>query len=345
MPMDGRWAIRLYHEGDEGALLQLRTLCFPKDDPRSQRERQMWLRRNPYGCQGWVAAAGGEVIGYEGLLLAPLQLLNHQAFAGIRFDLMVAPRHRGKGIGHALVSTCHREIEQSGAELSLGFTNALSSRLAEASRGVLLGDLPAFFYPTSILGRLGLGMWGIRHPLSKAHNSALHSPEPVHIDVEPLRPAIADLHRLASLDGRFGDHRIIRTLPWLDWRYLQCPEPHMRFLIVRAHGEIIGYVAYSAQRFRRHLKIGKIEHVAFPPNVPVTTAKDALVKVLSSSDGIDLWWSRAFLDSEYGRLLSAIGFSHCQSVASRVVVTIPAEQPKELVLDRSRWYLSPSDML
>jgi GNAT superfamily N-acetyltransferase len=119
MPMDGRWAIRLYHEGDEGALLQLRTLCFPKDDPRSQRERQMWLRRNPYGCQGWVAAAGGEVIGYEGLLLAPLQLLNHQAFAGIRFDLMVAPRHRGKGIGHALVSTCHREIEQSGAELSL----------------------------------------------------------------------------------------------------------------------------------------------------------------------------------------------------------------------------------
>jgi hypothetical protein len=69
------------------------------------------------------------------------------------------------------------------------------------------------------------------------------------------------------------------------------------------------------------------------------------VKVFLNVHGIDLWWSRAFPDSEYGRLLSAVGFCQCRDFASRVVVTIPCGEPKELMLDRSRWYLSPSDML
>jgi GNAT superfamily N-acetyltransferase len=345
MPVNTQWAIRSYQEGDEDGVLQLRRLCFPKDDLGSQAEHHLWLARDPYGCCECVALSGGEVIGYQGRLLAPLQLLDRQTFADIGFDLMVAPRYRGRGIGGALVSASRRETKKRGAEVSIGFRNARWGRALRVDQDVLLGNLPALFSATSMWGRLSLGMWSIRHPLVKADHSTLHRSEHVQVDVEALQPTTTDLHDLASLDGGFGGIRIIRTIPWLDWCYLQRPEPHMRFVIVRAHGEAIGYVIYSAQRFRRLLSIGKIEHVAFPRAVPVTTAKDALVKVLMNTDGIDLWWSRAFPDSEYGRLLSAIGFCHCPDVASRVVVTIPEEHAKELVLDRSRWYLSPSDML
>jgi predicted N-acetyltransferase YhbS len=339
-----QWAIRPYQEGDEDALLQLRRLCFPKDDVGSQAEHHLWLARDPFGCCECVAVSGGEVIGYQGRLLAPLQLLDRQTFAEIGFDLMVSPRYRGRGIGGALVSASRREAKQRGAEVSIGFRNACWGRVLRVDQEVLLGHLPALFCATSTWGRLSLGMWSIRYPLVKADDSILHRSEHVQVDVEALQPTTADLHDLALLDGGFGAIRIIRTIPWLDWCYLQRPEPPVRFLIVRAHGETIGYVIYSARRFHRLLSIGKIEHVAFPRAVPVATAKDALVKALLSTDDIDLWWSRAFPHSEYGRLLSAIGFSHCPGLASRVVVTIPDEHAKELVLDCSRWYLSPSDM-
>jgi GNAT superfamily N-acetyltransferase len=345
MSMNTQWSIRPYEEGDEGALLRLHRLCFPEDHLGSQSERHSWLARDPYGCYECVAVAGDEVIGYQGRLLVPLQLLNRETLADIGFDLMVAPRHRGRGIGRALVSTSRRETRRRGAEVSLGFRNARWGRVMRVDQEILLGDLTALFYPTSTLGWLSLGMFSIRHRLVKAEYSALHFAEHGQVDVEALDPTVADLHLLASLDRGFGDIRIIRTVPWLEWCYLQRPEPHMHFLIVRAHGEAIGYVIYSANRFRRLLSIGKIEHVAFPRVVPVTIPKDVLVKVFLNVHGVDLWWSRAFRDSEYGRLLSAVGFCQCRDFASRVVVTIPGGEPKELMLDRSRWYLSPSDML
>lgn len=345
VPMDTEWAIRPYQEDDEGALLQLRRVCFPLDDAGSRAEHHLWLARDPYGCCECVAVSGGEVIGYQARLLAPLQLLNRQTIADIGVDLMVTPRYRGRGIAGALVSATREEAKQRGAELSIGFRNANWGRVLRVDQDVLLGHFPAFFCATSTLGRLSLGMWGIRHPLVKADHSIMDAPERVQVDVEALQPTTGDLHDLTLLDGGFGDIRLIRPVPWLEWCYLQRPESNMRFLIMRAHGGPIGYVLYSVRPFHRLLTLGKIEHVAFPRAIPVTTAKDALVKVFLNIDDIDLWWSRAFPDSEYGQLLSAIGFSHCPDAASRVVVTIPDEHAKELVLDRSRWYLSPSDML
>jgi GNAT superfamily N-acetyltransferase len=345
MPMTTHWVIRPYQDADMEALVRLRRVCFPNDGVESQVEHHSWLARDPYGCCECVAVSGGEVIGYQGRLLAPLQLLNRQTFADIGFDLMVAPRYRGRGIGGALVSVTRRETKRRGAEVSLGFRNARWGRVLRDDQDILLGHLPILFYPTSSLGGLSLEMWSIRHRLVKSGHPTLDRSRRIQVEVEALLPRPADLHDLASLDGRFGDIRIIRNIQWLDWCYLQRPEPHMRFQIVRAHGEIVGYVMYSVQRFHRLLSIGKIEHVAFPRVVPLQTAKDALTQVLLTTDDIDLWWSRAFLDSEYGRLLSAIGFSHCLDFASRVVVTIPNERAKERVLDCSQWYLSPSDML
>jgi GNAT superfamily N-acetyltransferase len=97
--MNVQWAIRPYQDADMDALMRLRRICFPNEDVDSLPERHSWLARSPYGCYQWVVVSGGEVIGYEGRLLAPLQLINRQTFAGVGFDLMVAPRYRGRGIG------------------------------------------------------------------------------------------------------------------------------------------------------------------------------------------------------------------------------------------------------
>jgi GNAT superfamily N-acetyltransferase len=340
--MTAQWAVRPFEDADIDAVIRLFQLRFPNEDTGSLRERHSWLARNPYGCYQWVVVSDGKVIGYEGRLLAPLQLVNRRTFAGVGFDLVVAPAHRGKGIARALVSTSRRETGLRGAEVSLGFTNAGSSRVLLAE-GVLLGDLQVMFYPNSTLGRLALRIWRARYPL-KVDPRVGRPAEQAHLSVEASNANPADLHRFALLDEGFEGLHLIHTVQWLDWCCLQRPKPEMRFVIVRVHGETIGYVMYSAQRFHGLLSIGKIEHVAFLRAVPLLTERHALVKVLISVGDIDLWWSRAFPDSQFGRLLSAIGFSLCSSFPSRVVVTIPSEHATQQVLDCSRWYLSPSDM-
>jgi GNAT superfamily N-acetyltransferase len=345
VPIDTQWAIRPYEKDDEEALLQLRRVCFPKDIAGSRTQHHSWLAEDPYGCCECVAVWGGEVIGYQARLLAPLQISSRQTLADIGVDLMVAPRYRGRGVGGALVTVTRQEAKRRGAEVSIGFRNRRWGRILRVNEDVLLGNFPAMFHAASTLGRLSLAAWSLRYPLVNADHSNSNPSEHVQVDVEALRPKTADLHDLVLLDGRFGVIRILRMVPWLDWCYLRRPESQMRFLIVRVHREPIGYVLYTLQRFHELLTIGKIEHVAFPRAVQLTTARDALVKVLRGTADIDLWWSRAFPDSEYGRLLCDVGFGYCPDVASRVVVTITDERTKELVLDRSKWYLSPSDML
>jgi GNAT superfamily N-acetyltransferase len=345
VPIDTQWVIRPYQEDDEGALLELRRICFPKDIAGSRREHHLWLAQDPYGCCECVAVSGSEVIGYQARLLAPLQISGRQTFADIGVDLMVAPRYRGRGVAGALVTATRLEAKQRGAEVSIGFRNAKWGRTLRVNGDVLLGHFPAMFRSTSTLGQVSLATWSLRYPLVNADHSISDPKEHVLVDLESLRPKTADLRDLALFERGFEDIRIIRTVQWLDWCYLRRPASQMRFLIVRTHNEPIGYVLYSTQQFHRIFTIGKIEHVAFPLAVGLTTARSALASVLRGTAGIDLWWSRAFPDSEFGRLLGDVGFGYCPDVASRVVVTIPDERTKELVLDRSKWYLSPSDML
>lgn len=345
LPMSTQWVIRRYQEDDEAAVLRLRRVCLREEDSECSRERQKWLWQNPYGCYGWVAVAGEDIIGFEGRLLAPLQVLSRQTLASIGFDLIVPPRHRRKGIGHALVSTSRREIQLHGAEVSLGYTNDRSSRVSQAADGLLLGDLSNYFCPATTLGRFALQLWSIRYPLESIDHSDLSHMGISQVEVEPFSPETMDFRRLASVDAELGDVHIIHTVPWLNWYYLQRPRRDIRLLIVRSHGETVGYVTYSIRRLRRLLNLGRIEYFASPRSVSRTTAMNALLKALASTDGVDLWWSRAFPDSQYGRLLSAIGFRCCHDVASHVIVTIPKSCPEETALvDCSRWYLAPSDM-
>jgi GNAT superfamily N-acetyltransferase len=340
-----QWAIRLYQEDDEEAVLRLRRLCFQEGDSAYSRERHRWLWRNPYGCYGWVAVVAGEVIGFEGRLLAPLQVLGRQTMASIGFDLMVAPRYRKKGIGRALVSTSRREIQLHGVEVSLGFTYANSSRVSEAADGLLLGDLLSCFRSATALGRFALKMWNLRYPLESAGHSDLHYMGNEQVEVEPFSPEAMGFRRLALEDTGLGDVHIVRTVPWLNWSYLQCPRRDMRFLIVRSHGESVGFVTYSIQRIRRLLSLGRVEYFASPRSVSETTAKNALLNALLSIRRVNLWCSRAFPDSQYGRLLNAIGFHYCSAGTSHVTVKIPNGcSDVTTLVDLSRWYLSPSDM-
>lgn len=326
-------------------MLRLRRVCLRDEDGEFSRERQRWLWRNPYGCHGWVAVAGEEVIGFEGRLLAPLQVLSRQTLASIGFDLMVAPRHRKEGIGRALVSTSRREIQLHGVDVSLGYTNAASRRVSEAAGGLLLGDLFDYFCPATALGRFALQMRSLRYPLDCVDHSDLYRMGIAQVEVEPFFPEAMVFRRLALEDAGLGDVHIIRTVPWLNWSSLQRPRRDMRFLIVRSHGETVGYVTYSIRRLRGLLSLGRIEYFASPRSVSGTTAKNALLKALLSVRGVDLWWSKAFHHSQYGRLLSAIGFRYCHGPASHVTVTIPNSCPEEIALvDCSRWHLTPSDM-
>ena len=81
-----------------------------------------------------VAAQGGDVLGYTYAAIEGIDYLTLRGPAGLLHDLMVAPAHRGQGIGRMLLDATVAELKVRGAPrvvLSTASQNAAAQRLFE----------------------------------------------------------------------------------------------------------------------------------------------------------------------------------------------------------------------
>ncbi len=81
------------------------------------------VRRRLAGSLGWVAEAGGRVVGLLAVedprRTAWAARLATARYPGYLTSLIVAPARRGTGIGAALVHTAHAALEEAGCTVTL----------------------------------------------------------------------------------------------------------------------------------------------------------------------------------------------------------------------------------
>ena len=228
---------------------------------------------NPFGSHPegtvpvWIALDGDRVVGQIAVQDAVLQVQDTTLEAGWIVDVMILPSHRGSGLGHRLYDAVARDVA-----VLVTLTMALATRrMAERLGAVTVGDVhqltrwvrldrdsvreylmtrTANYRWARTSARVGCDVlqfhrvfpW-LANPLLAIRDRARarrRVPGPTTItEVETFGAEVDDLwentHRgysvIFSRDARF-----------LNWRFVECPQPSYRRFLAERDGRTVGYV-------------------------------------------------------------------------------------------------------
>jgi GNAT superfamily N-acetyltransferase len=228
---------------------------------------------NPFGSREsddvpvWIAVDGDRVIGQIAVQKALLQVEGRALEVGWAVDIMILPSHRGAGIGHRLQDAVTSEVD-----ILLALTMAEGSRRLAERQGCL--TLPKVHQLTRWVR---LDAVGVRRflLLRTAHHRWANVTARVSCRVfqfHRLFPRVVNpllrwrdirtrsLRRPRSTSiievDRFGseidelwertreDYPVIfpRDAQFLNWRFVDCPEPRYRCFVAQRGGRAVGYV-------------------------------------------------------------------------------------------------------
>jgi GNAT superfamily N-acetyltransferase len=228
---------------------------------------------NPFGPrQGdelpvWIAVDGDRVVGQAAVQKALIQVEGKTFEAGWAVDIMVLPSHRGAGIGHRIHEAVASEVD---ILLALVMAQA-SRRMAEREGCVTLAEvhqltrwarLDAASVRRYLLVRTANHRWAhaaahfscsvfqfhqlfprLANPLLRLRdfvNRSLREPGATNIvEVDCFGPEIDELWERTR-----GDYPVIfpRDARFLNWRFVDCPEPRYRRFVAERGGQAVGYV-------------------------------------------------------------------------------------------------------
>ena len=228
---------------------------------------------NPFGRREgdelpiWVALDGDRVVGQIAVQNALLQVDGKTFEAGWAVDIMILRSHRGAGIGHRL-----HEAVVGDVDILMALTMAQASRrMAEREGCVTLADVhqltrwvrvDAVSVRRYLLLRTANRPWAhvaarvscnvlqfhrlfprLANPLLRLRDLVRRSsrrPEATSIvEVDRFGPEIDELWERTR-----GDYPVIfpRDARFLNWRFVDCPEPSYRCFVAERGGRVLGYV-------------------------------------------------------------------------------------------------------
>lgn len=228
---------------------------------------------NPFGPQSgdevpvWIALDGERVVGQTAVQNAILQVDGKTFDAGWAVDIMILPSHRGAGIGHRM-----HEVVASDVGILVAVKMAESSRrMAERLGCVTLAEVPQLtrwvrLDPSSVRRYVMLRTASHRRPnlaarvacnVFQAHrlfsllvNPVLRLRDLVEkslrkagatriVEIDRFGPDVDELSRRTQ-----GDYPVIfpRDARFLNWRFVDCPEPRYRRFVAERDGRAVGYV-------------------------------------------------------------------------------------------------------
>ena len=228
---------------------------------------------NPFGrLQGdevpvWVAVDGDRVVGQIAVQKALLEVEGKTFEAGWAVDIMILRSHRRAGIGHRL-----HEAVATDVDILMALTMAQGSRrMAERQGRVALAEvrqltrwvrLDAASVRRYLLVRTATRRWAhvaaqlscsvfqfhrlfprLANPLLRLRDllkRSLRGPGVTSIvEVDCFGPEVDELWERTR-----GDYPVIfpRDARFLNWRFVDCPEPRYRRFVAERDGQAVGYV-------------------------------------------------------------------------------------------------------
>lgn len=215
----------------------------------------------------WVAVDGDRVVGQIAVQEALLQVEGNTLEVGWAVDIMILRSHRGAGIGHRLHDAVANDVD---VLLSLSMAQA-SRRMAERHGCVTLAEvhqltrwvrLDAGAVRSYLLARTARHRWAhvttrlacgafqfhrlfprLVNPLLRLRDFTKRSrrwPETTRIaEVDCFGPEMDELWKRTR-----GDYPVIfpRDAQFLNWRFVDCPEPRYRRFVAKRGGRTVGYV-------------------------------------------------------------------------------------------------------
>ncbi len=250
---------------------------YGSEAPFKHHARWLWqFVRNPFHLEGsadptvWIALEDGQVIGQLAVQDGQVRIASRTYPAGWLVDLMVDPRARGRGLGHAL----HRAI-MAERPLLMKLTMAPATRrIADRAGALTLAPVSEYILPTALSGATVSHLLASRAEarrsrkpmLARALDLAARMPAAPAMAAAAMRAAARVRRRATAGDGRIEEVDRIgaaadalwdrlasrfpasfaRTSEFLDWRFGKAPDLPYRKFILRRGGNPVGWLVTRA---------------------------------------------------------------------------------------------------
>ncbi|MBV9801681.1 MAG: GNAT family N-acetyltransferase [Solirubrobacterales bacterium] len=215
----------------------------------------------------WIALDGDQVVGQIAVQEAILQVGDETLDAGWILDVMILPSHRGMGIGHRLYEAVAADAPVLVTLTMADATRRMAERLSavtldhvhQLTRWVRLDSQTIRRYlmvrtathpRARVAVRLGCDVGQLHRLLPLVVNPVLWARDRVRPS-----PGVSDSTRIAEVT-RFGhnmdelwertrrDYPVIfpRDARFLNWRFVDSPQPRYRCFVAEREGRTVGYV-------------------------------------------------------------------------------------------------------
>ena len=228
---------------------------------------------NPFGRQQgddvpiWVAVDGDRVVGQIAVQKGLLQVEGNTFEVGWAVDIMILGSHRGAGIGHRLHDAVAGDVD-----ILMALTMAQASRrMAERHGCVTLAEVHQLTRWVRLdavgverylmlrtanhrwahgLARLSCNVFQFHRLFPRLANPALQLRDRTKRSLRrPEASTIVEVDTFGSeIDELWArtreDYPVIfpRDAQFLNWRFVDCPEPTYRLFVAKRGGRVVGYV-------------------------------------------------------------------------------------------------------
>jgi hypothetical protein len=225
------------------------------------------FRRHSDEVPVWVAVDGDRVVGQIAVQWAQLQVAGETLAVGWAVDIIILPDYRAVGLGHRLHDAVASNVDML-ASLKMA---PASRRMAESHDCVTLGEVhqltrwarlnaagvrryvlmrTANHRLAHMVARVSCSVFQGHYVFTALANPLLHLRDIAKR--RPLGPTTTRVVEVARFGSEVdelwartrGDYSVIcpRDAQFLNWRFVDCPEPSYRCFVAERDGRVAGYV-------------------------------------------------------------------------------------------------------
>ena len=307
--------------------------------PASRRRFEWSYLENPAGmARVWAAEDEGVLVGVAAVFPRLVRLPDGtRVQAWTTGDLSVSPSHRRQGIASRLRGATRAAVDAGDSALLFAIPNAQAAGVHEKAGYWPLGSLERFVRLLALPGPAlvrAASRWPVQW-LWRGCDAAPLRTEVFTADAE--MPALEEVSALYERAAPALGASVVRSAPYLRWRFLDNPRTPAHLLVVRSRGRVCGYAAVVDRGTSLYLRDWIVEDRETVPALLQAVAGLANQRRMA-------WISASALqDHPHVSTLLRCGFRR-RPDATAVKLYVPASSPwRDAVQAAPQWYLTGGD--